>query len=63
MPKVLTFKREDRQGREPVGPVFIIDPENPPQVGETVEGAEYGWLTRTEAKELARSLGYDFEED
>ena len=63
MPKVLTFKREDRQGRESVGPVFIIDPENPPRIGDPVEGAEYGWLTRSEAKNLAESLGYDFEED
>jgi hypothetical protein len=55
--KIATFKHEDVLDGEPVGPVFIVDEEDPENV-ETLD-----WMPLSAARELAREQGFEFTED
>lgn len=55
--KIATFKHEDVLDGEPVGPVFIVDADNP----ENVESLD--WMPLSAAKALARERGYEYTED
>ena len=55
--RTVNFKGEDEVDGEIVGPVFITDDEDPDFLHEV------GWLRRSDARELARTLGHRFGED
>lgn len=55
--KIATFKHEDEFEGEPVGPVYVVDPDNP----QDVEALE--WMPLSAARELAAERGYEFTED
>jgi hypothetical protein len=72
MVKIATFKHEDEHEGEPIGPVFVIDSENPPTPSwerprdHEAEGAKVEvleWMTLSQARELAERNGWQFEED
>lgn len=52
-PAVVRFKHEDQIGRGPIGPVVALN-----QKGDVYH--EYGWLTRSEAEQIAKNAGADF---
>ena len=55
--KIATFKHEVELEGESVGPVCVVDPDNPQDV-ETLD-----WMLLSEARALAKENGYEFTED
>lgn len=56
--RILTFKHEDEAMGEPVGPAIVSDADDP---GREIE--DLGWMTLSQAQELARARGWAFDED
>lgn len=52
----VTFKHEDEVGGEPVGPVFVDEEHMTPN--RTTDG----WVTLSEAREIAERCGTDLKE-
>jgi hypothetical protein len=55
--KIATFKHEVELEGESVGPVYVVDPDNPQDV-ETLD-----WMLLSAARALAEENGYEFTED
>jgi hypothetical protein len=55
--RTVNFKGEDEAEGEEIGPVFITDDDDPDFLHEI------GWLKISDARELARGLGHDFNAD
>ena len=55
--RTVNFKSEDESGGEEIGPVFITDDDDPDYLYEV------GWLSISDARELARGLGHAFNAD
>jgi hypothetical protein len=55
--RIVYFKREDEAEEDVVGPVAVVDLDDPGFI------YEFGWMRRGDAIELARSLGHSFDED
>ena len=55
--RTVNFKSEDESEGEEVGSVFITDDDDPDFLYEV------GWLSISDARELARSLGHAFNAD
>jgi hypothetical protein len=56
--RILTFKHEDEVMGEPVGPAIVSNIDGPDQ-----EIEDLGWMTLSQARELARARDWDFDED
>ena len=55
--RIVEWKSESDSGGEEVGPVRIVDADDPDIIYEERE-----WATRSDAEALARELGYEFNE-
>ncbi len=55
--RIVEWKSESDVDGEEVGPVRIVDADDPDIIYEERE-----WATRADAEALARQLGYDFNE-
>jgi hypothetical protein len=55
--KIATFKHEVEWEGESVGPVYVVDPDNPHDV-ETLD-----WMLLSAAQALAEENDYEFTED
>jgi hypothetical protein len=56
--RMLTFKHEDEVMGEPVGPAIVSNLDDP-----SGEIEDLGWMTLSQARELARARDWEFDED